>query len=564
MDCIEVKPKLEAFVMGRLKGEAKSAIDEHFVTCEGCRLEAELARAVLGAPPAPPVAVPPPPPAEPAAVPPTLAAEPSSPPALSLAPIEPDAPPPIDPPQEVASHIDPSAIHLPELDEANRAASPTPVLDSEVSFADVEYQAIHGKGKRAEDPEAGATASALPAEATGKKARWGFEPAEPPREAAPPEKSLFFAEEALARKEKPTEPGPKLPVRRIVMWSGGALLGLGLLAVSVWMAFAFHAVPSHEPGHAGFATTNSTPIGTHSAPPAAGQPTASAPSAPAPGTSTAQPGNPNTTQGLIASAPGSTTGQALPSNAAGAAAPGGAAASSTPSGTPLASSNLAITSGAKPGSAATSQPPASPRAGSTSTQSSESEASPVPYVTKITTPMKPVHDDMADDFKTDPDAEAPSHDEVVHVPLTKHAGGGYSATSSPPTSSVAPSPAPASAPASKATTPDLDNPAVSGPIDRLHLATEHATKTSDLDALRRLKTTWKDFIRTSTGLDRSRAKREYADCLWGIQAVTGRDSDRKEALVAYRDYVLNAPAGGTDTRTVSRMRTLEDALSESQ
>jgi len=400
----------------------------------------------------------------------------------------------------------------------------------------------------------GATASAPQAEPSGKKARWGFEPAVPPREAAPPEKSLFFAEEALARKEKPTtEQGPKLPVRRLVMWSGGALLGLGLLAVSVWMAFAFHGVPVREPGHAGAAAaTNSAPIVAHSAPLAAGQPTAGASSAPAPGRTPAQAGNPSATQAPTASAPGATTAQTLPSNAI-AASPAGAAASSTPTGTPLASTNPTTALGTKQGSA--------PAAASQS--SSESGESPVPYVTKIKTPMKPVHDDMADDFKTDPDAEAPSHDDVVHVPITKHVGGGYSATSRPSASSVTPAPEPA--PASKTATPEADSPAaVSGPIDRLHLATEHATKTSDLDALRRLKTTWKNFLRTSTGADRSRAKREYADCLWGIQAVTGRDSDRREALVAYRDYVLNAPAGGTDTRTVSRMRTLEDALSESQ
>ena len=184
----------------------------------------------------------------------------------------------------------------------------------------------------------------------------------------------------------------------------------------------------------------------------------------------------------------------------------------------------------------------------------------VPFVTKITTPPKPAHDDMADDFKTDPEAEPSSDAEVVHVPLTKHAGGGFAAT--PRTSSSPSSPDAAPAPAPKSSEPET--PAILGPIDRLHLATEHATKTSDLDALRRLKATWKNVIHTSTGVDRARAKREYADCLWGIQSVTGRDSDRREALAAYREYVLNAPAGGSDPRTVSRMRTLEDALSESK
>jgi hypothetical protein len=46
--------------------------------------------------------------------------------------------------------------------------------------------------------------------------------------------------------------------------------------------------------------------------------------------------------------------------------------------------------------------------------------------------------------------------------------------------------------------------------------------------------------------------------------MTGRDADRKEALTAYREYVLHAPAGGADSRTINRMRHLEDVLSDSQ
>jgi hypothetical protein len=91
-----------------------------------------------------------------------------------------------------------------------------------------------------------------------------------------------------------------------------------------------------------------------------------------------------------------------------------------------------------------------------------------------------------------------------------------------------------------------------------------AQKNGDLEALRTLKGSWRSMIRSSTGADRARAKREYADCLWAIQEITKRDDDRKEALTAYRDYVLYAPAGGADARTVSRMRHLEDILSSQQ
>jgi hypothetical protein len=91
-----------------------------------------------------------------------------------------------------------------------------------------------------------------------------------------------------------------------------------------------------------------------------------------------------------------------------------------------------------------------------------------------------------------------------------------------------------------------------------------AEQRGDLRALRTLKDTWKTFLqKTGVGPDRIRAKRELADCLWAIQAITGRRSDQQEALRAYRDYLLNAPAGGADSRTVSRAKQLQDALSES-
>jgi hypothetical protein len=107
-------------------------------------------------------------------------------------------------------------------------------------------------------------------------------------------------------------------------------------------------------------------------------------------------------------------------------------------------------------------------------------------------------------------------------------------------------------------------PEVSTPIDRLHLATVTATENGDLDRLRRLRATWKSLMVKIIGPDRARAKREYADCLWAIQDATGRRADQKDALAAYRDYLLGAPAGGADSRSVSRLRQLEDAIAESR
>jgi len=512
MDCNDIKPRLEACVMGRLSGEEKSAVEAHFATCEGCRLELELARAVLGSPAGDSA--------------PSLSPSPPRSETLSLAPIEPEP--------EPSSHVEPSAVHLPQLSSAPEADANISAADLETSFEDVASSAGASHG------HVGAAGGAKSQPA--KKARWGFEPAEPPREAPPPEKSLFFAEEALARKEKPNEPGPKLPVRRLVMWSGGALLGMGLLAVSVWMALASHEAPPN----AGTLAARTSP---------------SKPSAPSgstlnPAMSTAQQGASTTTQAPPASTPNPSP---TPAQLA--------------AGTPA--SVVSPATGAPP-SASTPQskgptPPSSSAGGPTSasvvtttpcTKPMPASSSPVPFVTKIKTPAKPEHDDMADDFKTDPEAEPPRDAEVVHVPLTKHAGGGFQATSHAAANSA--NSEGATAPAQTPKSSESETPTIAGPIDRLHLATEHATKSSDLDALRRLKVTWKNFIHTSTGPDRARAKREYADCLWGIQAATGRDSDRREALAAYREYVLNAPAGGSDTRTVDRMRTLEDALSESK
>jgi len=125
---------------------------------------------------------------------------------------------------------------------------------------------------------------------------------------------------------------------------------------------------------------------------------------------------------------------------------------------------------------------------------------------------------------------------------------------------------PPSQPSGEATTPapQVSEQAPTKPIDRLHLATETAAKNADLPALRKLKSSWKSLVGSTAGPDRARAKRESADCLWSIAEITGRNSDRREALTAYRDYVLYAPAGGADPRTISRMRFLEDVLTDSK
>ncbi|HEU5311911.1 MAG TPA: zf-HC2 domain-containing protein, partial [Candidatus Eisenbacteria bacterium] len=48
MDCLDAKQKLEPCARGELGPTDRAELDRHIATCEGCRLELELTRAVLG------------------------------------------------------------------------------------------------------------------------------------------------------------------------------------------------------------------------------------------------------------------------------------------------------------------------------------------------------------------------------------------------------------------------------------------------------------------------------------------------------------------------------------
>jgi hypothetical protein len=167
-------------------------------------------------------------------------------------------------------------------------------------------------------------------------------------------------------------------------------------------------------------------------------------------------------------------------------------------------------------------------------------------------PWKPV-DDPPMTRPGQPDATPPQS-----APVNPAPSGGASAPSAG-TAPATPSPQPNGEPA-----PPAPEPAVGKPIDQLRLATETAAKEVDLAKLKKLKSSWKSLIASTAGPDRTRAKREYADCLWSIQEISGRNSDRREALTAYREYVLYAPAGGADSRTINRMRSLEEILTDSK
>ncbi|HEY6221893.1 MAG TPA: zf-HC2 domain-containing protein, partial [Candidatus Eisenbacteria bacterium] len=227
MTCAEAKLKLEPCVSGTLSPEDRIALEEHLAICEGCRLELELTRAIMGAPP------------------PEGADEPPAP-----AP-EPHAPAPE--PPSLVSEAPPS---MPVQGEARAS---TPLFD-EISFADLGSEpptagsppgAASVAGEKAPglgdaDPFANFTTKPdEPAEQTS--ATWDFEPADVPRDSSPPEGSLSFANEALKRKREVDEKR-KTALVRLALWGGGIGCGLILLGVSVWIALAFRQEKAPEFG----------------------------------------------------------------------------------------------------------------------------------------------------------------------------------------------------------------------------------------------------------------------------------------------------------------------------
>jgi len=533
MTCSEAKLKLEPCASGTLPAEEKIALEEHLATCEGCRLELELTRAVLGSPAFDGVE-------EPA---------PNNP---EHAPVSADTP------------VVPNSFEPPTAAE----------IDAEISFADLSLDespkpadpATPGPGAPEKEPVASAAA------AGGKKggdgdALWDFEPVDAHRDVGPPQGSLSFANEALTRKHE-EEKKRKATMLRLALWGGGIFGGVLLLGISVWIALAFRQGNQNDDT----------------------QPSKGSNPAPAGVTQTPAPGAVPTP---------------TPSADSSAAAPTGAA--TTPAPTPDATAPVAQATVPAPATAPDHvvQMPSTPDAQApvTTKKPTPKPAAPKPAVKPAPKPAP--RDTHADDDKDgtpgwSPSDLQPAPSATKPVPKTPDASPAPNATtpsvgqaenpppvtpqpnpggtpnpqtaptpgaSVPPPataptapSQTAPAPSnPAPAPAGDATAPA---PGVTKPIDRLHLATVTATENQDLVTLRKLKESWKTLLKSVAGPDRSRTKREMADCLWAIQELSSRVSDRKEALAAYRDYVLTAPAGGVDSRSLSRMRYLEESLGE--
>ena len=555
MDCLDAKPKLEPCARGELSAADRAELDRHIATCEGCRLELELTRAVLGSSSStasddPALdseeegsllgAIPPEPTIEQERVPQPEPDGPEPPRVLtSQLPEETEEPLDI---ASIANAYDPGAIDLPhpEADPGHEDV-PSQVAHTSAghgaSFSEEEPVSLEDM---ALDAPSLATTPSISSQAGSSKSpaagtSWGFEPVDVPRTAAPPEESLTFAKEALGRKR-----GAALRGRtgaRLLLWIGGAVGGVGLLGASVWMALAFRDVPAGDPANV----------------PAVQPPPGTAPF-PSPADSAVVP---EVEPGMTASDSTSLDPPAPAVIKAGAAGTGAIAPEISQKPVPrpqtAKASDPVRSSGAQPGSSPTKAPEAASRtpnpAGSTASTAPafrDDELAPAP---RRAPPILTVEPDAAPGsekaYETDDEPRTTAKESTKPVSTAP--------IFLPPSSG-------SGQPTGGAATGSSDA-AASGPMGRLHLATEAAHRNGDLEALRKLRTSWKTMVRSATGTDRARAKREYADCLWAIQEITKRDADRKEALTAYRDYVLYAPAGGADARTVSRMRHLEDILS---
>lgn len=529
MDCATAKSRLGGLVSGQLTPEEKAETESHLASCEGCRLEHHLLQAIHGtsggttsssASPAPPLVAP-------------MSANP---------PLEPGSAPAFGAPT-------PPSFAAPEpglvLEPITPTLSTTP--DPEASFADLalESRALPMAPTNVEAPSAEERPSLIPP-MPSKKA-WDFEPVDPPRSSSPPEESITFAEQALHRSSQ--REGSRAIVR-VVLWSGGALAGVALLAVSVWMAMA-HRETANEP-EARPRVADSTAVGST----AMKDSVAVAQTAVAPVPTPPQP---------------SATTQAQPGAVqSGATQPGPARNAAPTNATPSIATQSGISRGGAPGTAATKTTsktvPTTTASGAATNPAAKSLAS--------ATKSQPSGDATETPAAPTPPRRGPPTAEEGFEPVVD--GPAADTKSAWPQNDFTPPPASKKSVAKKPTliieeAPDEARPATppdeadtSGPVGRLHLATVKAHEDRDLEALHKIKTSWKSYIRIALGSERERSKREYADCLWAIQELSGKDADRKEALTAYREYVLHAPAGGADARTVARMRHLEDVLSESQ
>ncbi len=520
MECSEAKPHLSALALGSIGSGDEAELRTHVATCVECALELELLQGRSVPPPAPPEA------------------ESDQP--LAVAPL---APPTSDWTVERIFGEGGVAQTAPPADAVSASAENSAPTQTSARPSMIFPTESPTPTPTEQEEKAPPTSSA----AKTSRESWDFEPADAAREATPPEESLLFAEQALNRRiEDPTRKGAAI---RAIFWVGSAVVGVGLLGVSLWMAMAVQQAPSREISARVKSSVPSGGVPATPTPSVEHEVRGSAPSAPTPDAEVPAP------------TPHPATG---PAGSSAAAPPAAGVSVPAPIKSGLTMKSVAPTPSIAPKESKASAPKqipppvvksgervaASPSSKSASTSPPVKEAAPaaksVPPVSATPAPIVPRDDDEM--WPTDD----PVHVSPAPVAVTKISAPPKQAAVAAPETPV-PTPAPA-APAP----PRVDMK----PIDRLHAATEQAAKDQDLVALRQVKTTWKNLLRTVVGPDRSRVKRELADCLWYVQELSGREVEQRETLLAYRDYLLSAPAGGADPRSAARLRELEDALSE--
>jgi len=538
MDCAAVKPRMEALVNGSLPPSEREPAEQHIAMCEGCRLELELVRAIGSQEKAPAVGK------DDWTLDRIFGAEgpqgKGGEPAAAGAPAEsPFKPEPLAPPRNEdgsAAHVESIADPSP-FASAMRPASP-PSTPSPASAAEPSSPASMGES----------TTDPAPAKPKRSAPSWDFEPADAKASVKVPEESLFFATEALGRRKEPeVQRGSNL---RVLLWGAGGLIGAILLAFSSW--FVLHMSSAEDGGQKNEPEFNlEEPENPGTTQPPAGGETEPTPTADEPD-QTAQ----STTPAPAPDVAPSTGTNLNPSPSTTSTSPPPVTRSSTsgPSFMPPPSSGSTQRVVApKPPSVTGSQGAPPPRTGGT------------PAQRVVPQPVKPAprSTTQAPDYGEDqhifgitpspPRALETNDDDLGPPPV--------SASRTAPTRTTQKAPPPEPVKPAQETPPPAPAPPDT-PIQRLHLATVAAEERGDLVDLRRLRSAWKEYMSKVVGPDRARAKREYADCLWAIQSLTGKRGDQKDTLAAYRDYLLSAPAGGADNRSASRLRQLEEAFTE--
>jgi len=527
MDCAAVKPRMEALVNGSLPPSEREPAEQHIAMCEGCRLELELVRAIGSQEKAPAVGK------DDWTLDRIFGAEGSQPP--SNTPAEsPFRTEPLAPPRnedgsdaQVESIADPSPFA-----SAMRPASPPAAEPSSPASMDP---------SRPDPP---------PAKPKRSAPSWDFEPADANANVKVPEESLFFATEALGRRKEPeAHRGSNL---RVLLWGAGGLIGAILLAFSSW--FVLHMSSAEDAGQKDEPEFNlEEPENPGTTQPPAGGETEPTPTADEPD-QTAQSTTPSPAPAPDVAPSTGTNLNPSPSTTSTSPPPVTRSSTSGPSFMPPPSSGSTQRVVApKPPSVTGSQGAPPPRTGGT------------PAQRVVPQPVKPAprSTTQAPDYGEDqhifgitpspPRALETNDDDLGPPPV--------SASRTAPTRTTQKAPPPEPVKPAQETPPPAPAPPDT-PIQRLHLATVAAEERGDLVDLRRLRSAWKEYMSKVVGPDRARAKREYADCLWAIQSLTGKRGDQKDTLAAYRDYLLSAPAGGADNRSASRLRQLEEAFTE--